>query len=32
VIFNPQLIVRGSTDARADLEARLPVPAAFATE
>jgi LacI family transcriptional regulator len=32
VIFNPQLIVRGSTDARADLEARLSVPAAFATE
>ena len=32
VIFNPELIVRGSTDAGAGAEARLPVAAAFATE
>jgi LacI family transcriptional regulator, galactose operon repressor len=32
VIFNPELIVRGSTDAGAGIEARLPVAAALATE
>ena len=32
VIFNPELIVRGSTDTGAGMEARLPVAAAFATE
>jgi LacI family transcriptional regulator len=32
VIFNPELVIRGSTVAGADLEDRLPAVAAFATE